>query len=108
MPVRTDTIDKPALSRRPSASAPLSFAQQRLWVLHQLDAAAAQAANTIVFAVDITGPLTLGILQGAIGEIARRHEILRTAIVVEDAKPVQVVSRAARPRVTVVDLRALG
>ncbi|MEV4051985.1 amino acid adenylation domain-containing protein [Amycolatopsis sp. NPDC049688] len=76
-------------------SAPLSSGQQRLWTVSQLDGAAAAYNETMAFA--LRGPLDRGALQRAFDALADRHEALRTRIVVEDGRPVQIVEPAGRP-----------
>ena len=85
---------------------PLSFAQQRLWFLHQLEAES--AAYNLPVAVRLSGALDVGALTEAIAEIVSRHESLRTAFTVLDDQPVQVVAAALRLAVPMVDLTALG
>lgn len=60
----------------PSAPAPLSFAQQRLWFLEQM--APGDPALRCVAAARLRGPLDRAALAGALDEIVRRHAILRT------------------------------
>jgi len=59
------------------APAPLSFGQQRLWFLEQL--LPDHSAAHIPVAVYLTGTLNVEALQRSIGEILRRHEVLRAA-----------------------------
>jgi amino acid adenylation domain-containing protein len=77
-----------ALPRR-AGTAPLSFAQQRLWFLHQL--APRSAAYHVPGVLTLAGRLHPGVLAAALGEIVRRHEALRTVFVLERGEPVQVV-----------------
>ncbi len=64
---------------------PLSFAQQRLWFLHQLDPN--DASYNIPAAFRVNGPLNLDRLQQVFDEIAHRHETLRTVFKTVDGKP---------------------
>src|SRR5439155_19136281 len=78
---------------RPDAhDRPLSFAQQRLWVLDQLSPGT--AAYTISFGVWLRGALDVYALHESLNEIVRRHEILRTTIRAVDGRPRQVVAPA--------------
>ncbi len=72
---------------------PLSFAQQRLWFLEQLEHGQVQASpyNTAV-AFKIEGSLDVGSLEKAFGEIGRRHEALRTAFPSVDGQPRQMIA----------------
>jgi len=74
---------------RAVASAPLSFAQRRLWFLDQL--APGSAAYHIPGVLTLAGPLRPELLAAALAEIVRRHDTLRTVFVVERAEPVQAV-----------------
>src|SRR5918992_1328169 len=69
---------------------PLSFAQQRLWFLHQMDPSS--AAYNMPVAFRLSGPLDVAALGRALGEIVRRHEILRTTFDVLDEQPVQLIA----------------
>ncbi len=73
-----------------SAPLPLSFSQQRLWFVNQIDPQAATAYH-IPGVLRLRGPLDRGALQGAIDRIVERHEALRTRFVVERGQPRQVV-----------------
>jgi amino acid adenylation domain-containing protein len=73
-------------SRR-AGPVPLSFAQRRLWFLEQLNAT---SAYHIPIAIRLEGALDRGALGKALGEIARRHETLRTTFEVQNGQPVQV------------------
>ena len=77
------------------ASFPLSFAQQRLWFIQQLEPES--AAYNVPIASRLVGPLDVPALERGLNEVARRHEILRTSFILEDGNPVQVV--AAEPNI---------
>ena len=82
---------------------PLSFAQQRLWFLDQL-----QPGNpfyNVPAAVALSGRLRLAALEDAVGEVVRRHEVLRTAFPNQRGRPVQ---RIAAPRPGVLPLADLS
>jgi amino acid adenylation domain-containing protein/non-ribosomal peptide synthase protein (TIGR01720 family) len=85
---------------------PLSFAQQRLWILHELDPGS--AAYNMPIALGIKGPLAIGVLARCLGEIARRHESLRTTFAATDGTPMQVVHLAAPWLLPVIDLTPLN
>ncbi|HST58657.1 MAG TPA: amino acid adenylation domain-containing protein, partial [Longimicrobium sp.] len=68
---------------------PLSFAQERLWFLDQLEAGG--ASYNIPAGVRISGALDAGALERALGEIVRRHETLRTVLPRVNGVPAQVV-----------------
>jgi len=71
---------------------PLSFAQQRLWFIHQLNPAS--AAYNMRHAVRLLGQLDANTLERALVEIVKRHEILRTTFAVYEGEPVQVISES--------------
>src|SRR5215216_5490248 len=60
--------------RGDGSPAPLSFAQQRLWFLHQLDPES--SLYNCASAVRLDGELNVPALEGAVGEIVARHETL--------------------------------
>ncbi|RYZ34123.1 MAG: amino acid adenylation domain-containing protein, partial [Myxococcaceae bacterium] len=66
---------------------PLSFAQQRLWLLDQLQPGS--TSYNLPATVRLTGALDIGALQRTFQELVRRHESLRTTFRVRDGQPVQ-------------------
>ncbi len=94
-----------ALAER-TGPAPLSFSQQRLWFLHQLDPRS--TAENLVLAVRLAGRLDAAALDGAMSEMVCRHESLRTVFWVADGEPVQVVQPAQDFVFPSVDLSGLG
>ncbi len=85
---------------------PLSFAQQRLWFLEQLDPQNAAYNEAVTVRVD--GVLDVAVLERCLLEVVRRHMSLRTTFRAEDGKPVQVISPEARLTLARVDLTALS
>ena len=81
----------------------LSFAQQRLWFLDQLEPDS--SVYNIPDAFRVSGPLDIGALEQSLNEIIRRHEALRTTFSVVDDQPVQVVAPSLALKLEVVDLR---
>ncbi|MEM9292779.1 MAG: amino acid adenylation domain-containing protein [Acidobacteriota bacterium] len=88
---------------------PLSFAQERLWFLSQLDADS--SVYNELMEVPFHGPRDLRSLHRALEDLVSRHEILRTTYAEVDGRPVQQIAVAgssfARPALPVVDLRGL-
>ncbi len=84
---------------------PASFAQQRLWFLHQL-APDGHQYNYPVF-LRLGGDLDVASLEHALGEIVRRHEVLRTALVDVDGQPFQRIQPHTVVDLPVVDLSVL-
>jgi amino acid adenylation domain-containing protein len=84
---------------------PLSFAQQRLWFLHQMDPLS--AAYNMPVAFRFSGQLDVEALQWALTEIVRRHEILRTTFDVLDQQPVQLIASTGNLTLALTDLSSL-
>src|SRR6516162_419034 len=59
-------------------TAPLSFAQERLWVLEEIERAG--AAYNIPAVVRLAGALDVGALERAFAAVVERHEVLRTRL----------------------------
>jgi natural product biosynthesis luciferase-like monooxygenase protein/amino acid adenylation domain-containing protein/non-ribosomal peptide synthase protein (TIGR01720 family) len=70
---------------------PLSFAQQRLWFIAQLDSAASEAYH-IPAALRLTGKLDRAALRAALDRLMARQEGLRTRFVLVDGVPHQVIA----------------
>ncbi|GHO78309.1 hypothetical protein KSD_60800 [Ktedonobacter sp. SOSP1-85] len=71
-------VSLPPITKRPHThTAPLSFTQQRLWFLDQLEVA--RPAYIVPVALHLRGSLQLAVLNKSINHIMQRHEILRTA-----------------------------
>ena len=84
---------------------PLSFAQQRLWFFHQLEPD--NPVYNIPIAVLLSGALDTVSLERALGEIVRRHEVLRTTYTIAGGEPVQSIHAEARLELPVTDLGAV-
>ncbi len=84
---------------------PLSFAQERLWFLQQLEGAS--ATYNMPFSVRIDGHLDLKTLEKALSEIVRRHSVLRTTFPTVNGTPIQVIHPPVTMKINVVDLQQL-
>jgi Condensation domain/Phosphopantetheine attachment site len=84
---------------------PLSFAQQRLWFVDQLNPGS--ASYNVPLAVRFNGALSPEILEQTLTEIVRRHEILRTRFVSEKGHAYQAILPAEPVTVPLVDLSDL-
>ncbi|MGH7411794.1 MAG: amino acid adenylation domain-containing protein, partial [Candidatus Methylomirabilis sp.] len=84
---------------------PLSFVQQRLWFLAQLDSD--NPFYNTCRAVRISGPLRVEVLQRTLDAIVARHESLRTTFVSMDGSPVQRIAPAGNATLSVVDLEGV-
>jgi amino acid adenylation domain-containing protein len=69
--------------------APLSFAQERLWFIDRMEPGS--ATYNISLARRFGGTLDVAVLERALGEIVRRHEVLRTVFAEVDGAPMQVI-----------------
>jgi len=82
--------------------APLSFVQEQLWLVDQLQLG--NTAYVIGCTVEFTGALDPMALRAALTEIVRRHEVLRTSIAMRDGVPVQVIQPAGEAELRVTRL----
>ncbi|HWK90187.1 MAG TPA: amino acid adenylation domain-containing protein, partial [Longimicrobium sp.] len=89
-----------------SGDLPLSFAQERLWFLDQLDPGS--PVYNIPVALEIDGPLDVLALVHAVAEIVRRHEALRTALVAGESGPVQRIVPQPELELRIDDVSHLG
>ncbi len=83
----------------------LSFAQQRLWLLDQIEPG--NPAYNMHIALRLTGRLREEVLEQSINEILRRHEALRTTFRTVGGHPIQVISPVQPLRLPVVNLTRL-
>ncbi|MFG3194288.1 non-ribosomal peptide synthetase [Streptomyces omiyaensis] len=82
---------------------PVSYAQQRLWLIDQIEGPT--ALYNLPFAVRLRGPLDTAALRAATADVVARHEVLRTVFPVAGGVPVQRIlsSREAEPAFETVD-----
>ena len=98
----------PLLQAPRSGDVPLSFAQQRLWFLDQLDSGSPR--YNLPAAVRLDGVLDARAVAGLgqrLSGILRRHEALRTCFPAVDGRPRQEIAPAAPVPLPVIDLSAL-
>ncbi|MER6688139.1 amino acid adenylation domain-containing protein [Streptomyces minutiscleroticus] len=81
---------------------PLSFGQQRMWFLDQLEPGSHE--YVVPLALRLTGPLDTVALRHALDALSERHEVLRTRYLSEGGEPVQVVDPAGPVDFTLTDL----
>ena len=88
---------------RTSNTFPLSFAQQRLWFLNQLQQDS--AVYNVAGGVRMEGVLSVTALEQALNEVVTRHESLRTTIRQVESEPVQIIASAQAFHLPKFDLR---
>lgn len=89
---------------RGTTTFPLSFAQQRLWFLDQLQG---NPTYNIPLAVKLHGALQPALLEQGLNEIIQRHEALRTTFHTKDGQPFQVIAPSLIFSLTMKDLTTL-
>ncbi|MGD1897770.1 MAG: amino acid adenylation domain-containing protein [Phormidesmis sp.] len=95
-------MQQQAAQLAPSHTAPLSFAQQRLWFIDQLQPG--QTVYTIPAALRLQGQLQVDVLQRCLDEIIARHEVLRTRFVVAEGEPVQKAVLQQKIELSVIEI----
>nr|AGH69808.1 non-ribosomal peptide synthase [Nostoc sp. 'Peltigera membranacea cyanobiont'] len=83
----------------------LSFAQQRMWFLYQLDSSSSFYNGS--FQIKIIGALNVTVLEQSVNEIIRRHEVLRTNFPTIKGVPLQAITPTLSITLPVVDLQGL-
>ena len=94
----------PCISREELLS--LSFAQERFWLLSQLEPDS--PAYNIPFYFTISGPLKVQALEISLNEVVQRHEVLRTTCPTIDGKPVLRIATKLSIPLKIIDLRDLA
>ncbi len=82
---------------------PLSFAQQRMWFLYQMDRQ--NPAYNEALTIRLTGRLNIDILEQTINAIIQRHESLRTSFPMVEGKPIQKIAPSLKIKLLVVNLK---
>jgi amino acid adenylation domain-containing protein/non-ribosomal peptide synthase protein (TIGR01720 family) len=81
---------------------PLSFAQQRLWFLEQLEEG--KSGYNLSTAVRLKGTLNIPALERSLDRVVERHEALRTSFPAIDGRAVQVIHEPAKVGLELIDL----
>lgn len=101
-----DASQKQFIPRRASAEPlPLSFGQQRLWLIDQMEPGS--AAYNIPVAARLTGRLNLFALEQSLTAIVNRHEVLRTVFVAHNGEAVQIINPSCQVMLPVISLGEL-
>ncbi|HEV3048761.1 MAG TPA: amino acid adenylation domain-containing protein, partial [Longimicrobium sp.] len=103
---RSAPKSSPIVAVERTGALPLSFSQERLWFLDRLEPGS--AVYNIPMAWRLSGALDQAALERSLGEIVRRHEVLRTVFAQPDGSPVQVIAPFRGFALPVEDLSALG
>lgn len=98
-------LSGPVTARRDAGPAPLSFAQERLWILEQMDRASCVYIRPL--GIRFTGQLKMQALAGSLNEIISRHEVLRTGFELLDGAPIQIIHPAWQLDLPLVDLTSM-
>ncbi|REG14281.1 non-ribosomal peptide synthase protein (TIGR01720 family)/amino acid adenylation domain-containing protein/natural product biosynthesis luciferase-like monooxygenase protein, partial [Archangium gephyra] len=93
----------PPIPRAPrNGPLPLSFAQQRLWYLQQLEPMGVAYNNGVTYRM--SGPLNVAALHAALEEVVRRHEVLRTTYALGEDGAVQIIHPDSELSMPLVEL----
>ncbi len=84
---------------------PVTFAQQRLLFLNQLDPSS--TSYSVPWSIRLTGALNSEALEQSLNEIVHRHEILRTTFDVVEGQPVQIMSPSLHVPLVLADFSSL-
>ncbi len=95
----------PILARAKNAQSPLSFAQQRLWFLDQLQPNS--PLYNLPIALRLVGTLNRAALEQSLRAIISRHEALRTNFVIVDGKPSQIIQIRTNWTLSIIDWQHL-
>lgn len=98
-------VIRPANKNDYLAGLPLSYAQQRLWFLDQLESES--ATYNIPGALRLVGHLDIDAFERSINEIIRRHEVLRTTFSMTEGHAVQVIAPELELALSTLDLSQL-
>lgn len=101
-PSHTSPRDRATVRRVRSGPTEMSFGQQRLWFLAQLESGS--AAYNAPIAWRIAGPLNISALQRSLNQLVARHEALRTTFAVVDGYPRQIINETLPVSIGMNDL----
>ncbi|MCP4685383.1 MAG: non-ribosomal peptide synthetase, partial [bacterium] len=99
-------VQEPLVAVEREGPIPLSFSQERLWFVHQMEPENAAYNNHVP--LRFAGAFDRGAMHRTFAEIVRRHEVLRTTFALEGEEPVQVIAPPGEHPMPLVDLTALA
>ena len=103
---KTNNTPADSIARLEKNTSPLSYPQQSLWLLDQIENGSAE--YNISKALVLSGGLDIACLEQSLLAIVQRHEVLRTVIVRdENDHPVQVVNQIESVSIPLTDLSML-
>src|SRR5205807_8260638 len=94
------------VSRTAGLALPLSYGQQRLWFLDQMEPGS--SFYNIPVALLLRGAVDVGALERSLQEVVRRHEALRTRFGYEDGNPVQIIAEQGEAELRLEVVEAEG
>src|SRR5581483_9429221 len=100
-----EQIAPPMIPVQRNQAMPLSFAQERLWFIEQMEPG--RSTYNIPAGVRLEGWLSTAALEQALREVVRRHEVLRTSFIEIEGEPRQVIRERAELGIAEVDLSGL-
>ncbi|MBD2201832.1 amino acid adenylation domain-containing protein [Calothrix sp. FACHB-1219] len=103
--ISSPSLTQQQINRSHTSTYPLSFAQQGLWFINQLNPNS--PTYNIPLIIRLQGWVNLIALEDSLNEIIQRHQVLRTSLTVVDEQPVQVIHQAQPINLIVEDLREL-
>src|SRR5437762_425004 len=92
--------------KRETSTFPLSFAQGRLWFIHQLEPQS--TVYNIPLTLRLTGGLRVDALDYSLAMIVQRHEVLRTTFTVQAEQPVQIIAASLSIQIAVIELQGIA
>jgi amino acid adenylation domain-containing protein/FkbM family methyltransferase len=99
-------LSSPIIPVKREGVIPLSYAQNRLWVLNQLEPCSPYYNSPS--ALRMKGKLQIEALEKTLSEVVRRHDVLRTRFEEDHGRPLQVVMPAEEVRLEVIDLEGMA
>ncbi|CAH2574037.1 Linear gramicidin synthase subunit C [Planktothrix rubescens] len=104
--IPTNTVELEIIPVSRDQDLPLSFAQQRLWFLHQLSPDS--HSYNLLEALRLEGTLNLFALEQSLSELIRRHEVLRTTFPMLEGQPIQRIAPSSPVSLPLQDLQDLS
>ena len=104
--IPTNTVELEIIPVSRDQDLPLSFAQQRLWFLHQLSPDS--HSYNLLEALRLEGTLNLFALEQSLSELIRRHEVLRTTFPMLEGQPIQRIAPPSPVSLPLQDLQDLS